>query len=109
MRVSPSKISCSLMALIGPLYRLITWYLRRLERRQGSARIDPDAPANEPSTKQMRISAVIAAVVPVCKWVGSVVGVAEVNGKDGTKIGVGVTAEEGEFHQELVRATALGE
>ena len=68
------------------------------------ARIDPDAPATEPSTKQMRISAVhhmIAGVIPACKWVASIVGVDEVVGKDGTKIDVEVNAEEGELDQEM--------
>ena len=53
------------------------------------ARIDPDAPASEPSSKQMRISAVhhvIAGVIRACKWLASIVGVDEVVGKDGTKI-----------------------
>ena len=39
-----------------------------------SARIDPDTPTTEPSTKQMRISAVhhmIAGVIPACKWLAS--------------------------------------
>ena len=69
-----------------------------------SARIDPDAPATEPSTKQMRISAVhhmIAGVIPACKWIASIVGVDEVVGKDGTKIDVEVNAEEGELDQEM--------
>eukprot|EP00439_Symbiodinium_sp_Y106_P050664 s2170_g6.t1 len=63
------------------------------ESPRKSARIDPDAPATEPSTKQMRISAVhhvIAGVIPACKWLASIVGVDEVVGKDGTKIDVDV-------------------
>ena len=67
------------------------------ESPRKSARIDPDAPATEPSTKQMRISAVhhmIAGVIPACKWLASIVGVDEVVGKDGTKIDVDVNAEE---------------
>ena len=74
------------------------------ESPRKSARIDPDAPATEPSTKQMRISAVhhmIAGVIPACKWLASIVGVDEVVGKDGTKIEVEVNAEEGELDQEM--------
>eukprot|EP00439_Symbiodinium_sp_Y106_P037180 s8000_g4.t1 len=74
------------------------------ESPRKSARIDPDAPATEPSTKQMRISAVhhmIAGAIPACKWLASIVGVDEVVGKDGTKIEVDVNAEEGEFDQEM--------
>ena len=74
------------------------------ESPRKSARIDPDAPATEPSTKQMRISAVhhmIAGVIPACKWLASIVGVDEVVGKDGTKIDVDVNAEEGELDQEM--------
>ena len=51
------------------------------ESPRKSARIDPDAPATEPSAKQMRISAVhhmIAGVIPACKWLASIVGVDEV-------------------------------
>ena len=51
------------------------------------ARIDPDAPATEPVSKQMRISAVhhvIAGVIQSCKWLASIVGVEEVVGRDGT-------------------------
>ena len=74
------------------------------ESPRKSARIDPDAPATEPSTKQMRISAVhhmIAGVIPACKWLASIVGVDEVIGKDGTKIDVDVNAEKGELDQEM--------
>ena len=66
------------------------------EAPRKSARIDPDAPASEPSTKQMGqmgISAVhhvIAGVMPACKWLASIVGVDEVVGKDGTKVDVEV-------------------
>ena len=75
-----------------------------LQSPRKSARIDPDAPATEPSTKQMRISAVhhvIAGVIPACKWLASIVGVDEVVGKDGTKIDVDVNAEEGAPDQEM--------
>ena len=74
------------------------------ESPRKSARVDPDAPATEPSTKQMRISAVhhmIAGVILACKWLASIVGVDEVIGKDGTKIDVDVNAEEGELDQEM--------
>ena len=74
------------------------------------ARIDPDAPASEPSSKQMRISAVhhvIAGVIPACKWLASNVGVDEVVGKDGTKIDIEVNAEEGELDQEMRLAEPL--
>ena len=74
------------------------------ESLRKSARIDPDAPATEPSTKQMRISAVHhmnAGVIPACKWLASIVGVNYVVGKDGTKIDVDVNAEEGELDQEM--------
>ena len=69
-----------------------------------SARIDPDAPSNEPSTKQMRISAVhhmFAGLIPACRWIASIVGVGEVVGKDGTNVDVEVNAEEGELDQEM--------
>ena len=74
------------------------------------ARIVPDAPASEPSSKQTRISAVhhvIAGVISACKWLASIVGVDEVVGKDGTKIDVEVTAEEGKLDQEMRLAEPL--
>ena len=58
------------------------------EAPRKSARIDPDAPASEPSTKQMKIFVVhhmIAGVIHACKWVASIVGVDEVVGKDGSR------------------------
>ena len=58
----------------------------------------------------MRISAVhhvIAGVIPACKWLASIVGVDEVVGKDGTKIEVDVSAEEGELDQEMRLAEPL--
>ena len=57
------------------------------------ARIDPDAPATEPASKQMRISTVHHFI--------------EVVGKDGTKIDVEVNAEEGELDQEMRLAETL--
>ena len=80
------------------------------ENAPKKARIDPDAPATEPVSKQMRISAVhhvIAGVIQSCKWLASIVGVEEVVGKDGTKIDVEVNAEEGEIEQELRLAEPL--
>eukprot|EP00439_Symbiodinium_sp_Y106_P042053 s9065_g5.t1 len=80
------------------------------ESPRKSARIDPDAPATEPSIKQMRISAVhhmIAGVIPPCKWLASIVGVDEVIGKDGTKIDVDMNAEEGELDQEMRLSESL--
>ena len=74
------------------------------ENAPKTARIDPDSPATEPVSKQMRISAVhhvIAGVIPACKWIASIVGVDDVVGKDGTKIDVEVNAEEGELDQEM--------
>ena len=74
------------------------------EALRKSARIDPDALASEPSSKQMRISAVqhmAAGVILACKWFASIVGVDEVVGKDGTRIDVEVNAEEGELDQEM--------
>ena len=74
------------------------------------ARIDPDAPASEPPSKQMRISAVhhvTAGVIPACKCLSSIVGVDEVVGKDVTKIDVEVNAEEGELDQEMRLAEPL--
>ena len=74
------------------------------------ARIDPDAPASEPPSKQMRISAVhhvTAGVIPACKWLSSIVGVDEVVGKDGSKIDVEVNAEEGKLDQEMRLAEPL--
>ncbi|CAE7244187.1 unnamed protein product, partial [Symbiodinium microadriaticum] len=65
------------------------------ENSPKKARIDPDSPATEPTSKQMRISAVhhvIAGVIPACKWIAAIVGV-DVVGKDGTKIEVDVNAE----------------
>ncbi|CAE7372426.1 unnamed protein product, partial [Symbiodinium sp. CCMP2456] len=79
------------------------------ENASKKARIDPDAPATEPASKQMRISAVhhVLAGVPACKWLASIVGAEEVVGKDGTKIEVEVNAEEGELDQEMRLAEPL--
>ena len=55
------------------------------ENASKKTRIDPDAPATEPASKQTRISAahhVIAGVIPACQWLASIVGVDEVVGKD---------------------------
>ena len=80
------------------------------ENAPKKARIDPDSPATEPASKQMRISAVhhvLAGVIPACNWIVSIVGVGEVVGKDGTKIEVDVNAEEGELDQEMRLAEPL--
>eukprot|EP00439_Symbiodinium_sp_Y106_P065852 s317_g10.t1 len=80
------------------------------ENASKKARVDPDAPATEPVSKRMRISAVhhvIAGVIQSCRWLASIVGVEEVVGKDGTKIDVEVNAEEGEIDQELRLAEPL--
>ena len=105
VRVSLSRIYCFKMEMIE---LLLKWGHEAPEATgeslRKSARIDPDAPATEPSTKQMRISAVhhmIAGVIPASKWLASIVGVDEVIGKDGTKIDVDVNAEEGELDQEM--------
>ena len=53
---------------------------------------DPDAPA---------VRHMIAAVVPACTWLASVVGVAEVIGKDGTQVDVDVNTEESKLEQKM--------